>query len=87
MSALAMVARKPESFTVKIDFPDADIKVLIFSILYLLSIWTTVMLVKCEQCMTYTKFWAFWQKVVNHFWQSVDAILEDVPVTKTIVWC
>ena len=22
----------------------------------------------------------------NHFWQSVDAILEDVPVTETIVW-
>ena len=24
--------------------------------------------------------------MVNHFWQSVDAILEDVPVTETIVW-
>ena len=36
----------------------------------------------------YTKFWGFWQKMVNHFWQSVDAILEDVPdVTETIVWC
>ena len=32
----------------------------------------------------FTKFWAFWQKVVNHFWQSVDAILEDVSVTETI---
>ena len=21
------------------------------------------------------------------FWQSVDAILEDVPVTETLVWC
>ena len=34
---------------------------------------------------------AFWQKMVNHFWQSVDAILEDVYhiyVTETItVWC
>ena len=26
-------------------------------------------------------------KMVNHFWQSVDAILEDVSVTETIVWC
>ena len=25
--------------------------------------------------------------MVNHFWQSVDAILEDVYVTETIVWC
>ena len=25
--------------------------------------------------------------MVNNFWQSVDAILEDVPVTETIVWC
>ena len=24
--------------------------------------------------------------MVNHFWQSVDAILEDVSVTETIVW-
>ena len=26
----------------------------------------------------YSKFWAFWQKMVNHFWESVDAILENV---------
>ena len=26
-------------------------------------------------------------KMVNHIWQSVDAILEDVFVTETIVWC
>ena len=25
--------------------------------------------------------------MVNHFWQSVDAILDDVRVTETIVWC
>ena len=25
--------------------------------------------------------------MVNHFWQSVGAILEDVPVTETIIWC
>ena len=24
--------------------------------------------------------------MVNHFWQSVDAILDDVSVTETIVW-
>ena len=37
----------------------------------------------------YTKFWAFWQKgrvFYNHFWQRVDAILEDVSVTEIIVW-
>ena len=27
------------------------------------------------------------KKMVNHFWQSADAILEDVYVTETIVWC
>ena len=34
----------------------------------------------------YTKFWAFWQKngvFKNHFWQSVDATLEDVLVAET----
>ena len=25
--------------------------------------------------------------MVNHFWQSVDTILEEVSVTETIVWC
>ena len=25
--------------------------------------------------------------MVNNFWQSVDAILEDVSKTETIVWC
>ena len=34
----------------------------------------------------YTKYWAFWQKMVNHFWQNVDTFLEDVSVTETIVW-
>ena len=29
------------------------------------------------------KFWTFWQKGVNYFWQSVDAILEHVSVAKT----
>ena len=26
-------------------------------------------------------------KIVNYFWQSVDAILEGVSVTETILWC
>ena len=46
-------------------------------------------LVKFEQKSygpNYTKFWAFWHKMVNHFWQSVDAILEDISGTETIVW-
>ena len=48
------------------------------------------MLVKFEQnrmVWTVQKFVLFWQKIVNHFWQSFDAILEDVSVTETIVWC
>ena len=36
---------------------------------------------------TIQNFVLFWQKMVNNFWQSVDAIMEDVPVTETIVWC
>ena len=27
------------------------------------------------------------KKMVNHFKQSIDAILEDVPVIETIIWC
>ena len=48
------------------------------------------MLVEFEQKSygpNYMKFWAFSQKMVNHFWQSVDAILKDVSVSETIVWC
>ena len=33
----------------------------------------------------YTKLWPFWSKGVNYFWQSVDAILEEVSVAETIV--
>ena len=43
----------------------------------------------------YTKFWDFWKKkktkqnkkkqgFYNHFWQRVDAILEDIPVAEII---
>ena len=54
------------------------------------------MLVKFEQnCMVQTihNFDLFDKKKkkkkkrVNHFWQSVDAILEEVSMTDTIVWC
>ena len=47
------------------------------------------MLVKFEQNSTVRtiKNLSFLTKMVNHFWQSVDAILEDVPVTETIVCC
>ena len=30
---------------------------------------------------------SFLTKIVNHFWQSVDAILKDGYVTETVVWC
>ena len=33
------------------------------------------------------KILSFWQKMINHFWQSVDVILEDVSVAERIVWC
>ena len=32
------------------------------------------------------KILSFLTEMVNHFWQSVDAILEDVSVTETIIW-
>ena len=47
------------------------------------------MLVKFEQnrtVRTTQNFEFFWQEIVNHFWQSVDAILEEVSVTETIAW-
>ena len=45
------------------------------------------MLVKFEQNQIIQNFELFDKKMVNYFWQNVDAILEDVSVTKTIVWC
>ena len=48
------------------------------------------MLVKFEQnrmVQTIQNFDLFDKKRVNHFWQSVDAILEDVSMTDPIVWC
>ena len=45
------------------------------------------MLVKFEQyrMVRTINFELFWQKMVNHFWQSLDAILEDVSVIEIIV--
>ena len=48
------------------------------------------MLVKFEQNRmvgTIQNFEVFHKKIVNHFWQCVEAILKDVFVTETIVWC
>ena len=48
------------------------------------------MLVKFEQnCMVgnIQNFELLEKKMVNHFLESVEAILEDVPVTKTAFWC
>ena len=48
------------------------------------------MLVKFEQnrmVRTIQNFVLFDKKLVNDFWQSVDAILEDVSVTGRVVWC
>ena len=47
------------------------------------------MLVKFEQIVWSQpyKILYFLTKKVNNFWQSVDAILEDVSVTEAIVWC
>ena len=36
---------------------------------------------------TIESFELFDKKVVNYFWQSIDAILENVFVTKETVWC
>ena len=47
------------------------------------------MQVKFEQnrmVRTIQNFVLFDKKMVINFWQSVDAILEDVPVIETIVW-
>ena len=48
------------------------------------------MLVKFEQnrmVRTIENYEVFEKKVVNHFLQSVDAILEDVSVAATVIWC
>ena len=98
MSALAIAGESLNTkFAAKIDFPIGHfmlplpmltLEVWSPSIHYLVSIWSTYWWnLNKSYGPNYTKFWAFWQKMVNHFWQSVDAILEDVSVTETIVWC
>ena len=60
------------------------------SLLTLFDKYLDHILVKFEQnrmVRTEQNFLSFLTKNVNHFWQSVDAILEDVFVTETIVWC
>ena len=96
MSALATVAGnsfngKPQKNDFPIGYfmlplPMLTLEVWSFSILdfgpldFAGEIWTK------SYGTNFTKFWAFRQKMVNHFWQSVDAILEGVSVTQTIVW-
>ena len=93
MSALATVARKSfngkfywknwfSDRTFHVTIADADIESLkslhtLFD--KYLAIW-----IKLYDPNS-TKFRASWQKMVNHFWKSVDAILEVVSVTETIV--
>ena len=71
-----------------VNHSDADILSL-KSLLTLFDKFLDHMLGKFEQnrmVQIMQNFVPFWQKMVNIFWQSVDAILEDVSVTKTIVW-
>ena len=100
ISVLATVAGESfnGTFTAKIDLPisfffyitiaDADIESL-KPLHTSFDKYLDHMLVKFEQkrlVRTIQIFWTLWQKMVNHFWQSVDAISEDVPVTEIIVW-
>ena len=88
MSALAMVARIFRS-AFYVTIADADVGSL-KSLHTLFDKYLDHMLVEFEQnhmVRTIQNFEPFWQKMVYHFWQSIDAILEDVSVTETIVWC
>ena len=89
MLALATVVRKSfdGKFTVKIDFPigyfyiviaDTDIGSLkSCHTLFDKYLDHMLRLVKFEQNhKVLTKFWASWQKMVNHFWQCVDTIVD-----------
>ena len=98
--ALATVARKSFNgkFTAKNWFSDwvfyytianADIGSL-KSLHILFDKYLDHMLVKFEQnrmVQTIQNFELFDKEMVNHFRQSIDAILEDVSVTETIAWC
>ena len=99
MSALATVARKNfiGKFLQKLIFRSgilcytcADAHGSLKSLHTLFDTYLDRMLVKFEKKSygpNHTKFSVFGQKMVNKFWQSVDAILANVSVTETIVWC
>ena len=102
MSALATVARKRFNykFTAKIDFSDRAFQVTIAyadlgslqSLHTLFDKYLNHMLVEFEQnrmvrTIQNCELFHTHKKMVNHVWQSGDAILEDVSVTETIVWC
>ena len=74
-----------------VTIADADIESLGLSIHSLISICILYHTMVCEQKAynpSYTKFWAHLKKkMVNRFWQSVDAILEDISASETTVWC
>ena len=95
MSALTTVAGKSFNgkFTVfdhvfYITIADADIGSL-KSLHTVFGKYLEHMLVKFEQnrMVRTLQNIEFFEKMVNHFWQRIDAILEDFSVTKTIVWC
>ena len=73
-----------------VTIADTDIESLGLSIHSLISICTLYHTMVCEQnrmIQTIQNFELFDKKKVNHFWQRVDAILEDVSTSETIVWC
>ena len=99
MPALATAAGESFNgkFTANIDFLiryfilpfDADLGSL-KSLQTLFDKYLNHMLVEFEQnrmVWSIQTFELFDKKMVFHFWQSVDAILEDVSVIETINWC
>ena len=68
-----------------VTIADTDIKSLT-SLHTLFDKYLDHMLVKFEQIVwsELHKIWKWF--MINHFWQSVDAILKDVSVNETIVW-
>ena len=77
--------------TFYVSIADADVDVDNVSLHTLFDKYLDHMLVKFEQnrmVQTIQNFELFdKKKMVNHFWQSIDAILEDVSMTETSAWC
>ena len=75
-------------FTVTVT--DADIDNLKYHLLFL-NKYLYHRLAEFEHYRKHPKFWSFLEKkkkkTLNYFWQSVDDIVEEVTVAKTIVWC